>query len=258
MARPAARSRNAVIERALSAYALFSISEVRFIKALDAECLGRALSKGERLPADDELCGLFLHQAGHSGPARHFLRTAAAAGSRLAQRLLGDLYSLGLGRPSSKGLAIRVWSLAASQGCSASAYNLAAFLLTGTGCVRDEARAARTFRTLADSVDCRDSIYAFAYCARHGLGMEPNQHVALAMYRRGAELGCTDCQYMAGFFYQTGVITPPSLSLAIAWYSLAARGGDRQALAELYGLWAQVIARQASRGETERLLRTGA
>eukprot|EP00808_Paulinella_micropora_P002404 g80766.t1 len=51
---------------------------------------------------------------------------------------------------------------------------------------------------------------------------------------------------MVGVFCERGIVHPRNVSLAILWYTIAARSGDRQALQELRELWAQTISGHAA------------
>eukprot|EP00808_Paulinella_micropora_P002405 g80767.t1 len=140
----ARRFYSAVIDSALASYALYSVSEVRMIKSLDDETLQARILKNELRGIDDESFGLSLYRAGHIRQARRVLWSAANSGSRLATRLLGDMYSVGLGGRKNNGLAISAWALAAHQAAALLPTTwLSICLRAGAVCVMQDGPRAR-------------------------------------------------------------------------------------------------------------------
>jgi localization factor PodJL len=131
-------------------------------------------------------------QAGDAAAAAQLMRRASDAGDARATNRLAKMYERGEGVPRDLAQARRLTEQAAARGSRQALHNLGVYYAEGEGATQDFARAAENFRG-------------------------------------AARKGVTDSQFNLGAMAEQGLGTPKSDREAFFWYSLAGRGGDRDA-----------------------------
>jgi TPR repeat protein len=221
-----------------------------------AECmLGDSYDAGQGVPKDPTLAALWWRKAAEQGnaDAQHNLgasyyngqgvpqdciqtafwyRKAAEQGDTEAQDGLGYLYDNGKGVPRDYAQAAFWYRKAAEQGDAEAQYDLGTWYEEGLnqGVPQDEVQTAfwrrkiRVWRAYINSVDFKHSEH-WRYTQ------------AAFWYRKAAEQGNSDAQYLLGYFYLNGRGVPRDYTQAVLWYRKAAEQGDadaQEALGDLY------------------------
>jgi TPR repeat protein len=148
----------------------------------------------------------------------------AEAGDPVAQTLLGELLSRGLGVQQDLKAAFDWYSLAGAKGDPEALYSLGRFYLEGVGLEQDFAKAADHLERaakLGHAVAARE----FSYLLLQGQGREKNAMLAAAYLRRAAGLGDMDAQYALAGLYTEGVGVVADEAQAARWYGESARNG---------------------------------
>jgi TPR repeat protein len=221
-----------------------------------AQCmLGDSYDAGQGVPKDDTLATLWWRKAAEHGLAKAqynlgasylngegvpqdytqaalWYRKAAEQGDAGAQDILGDLYHDGQGVPQDYAQAALWYRKAAEQGDADAQYDLGTWYTEGVnrGVLQDDAQTAawrrkiRAWRAYINSVDFKHSVH-WRYTQ------------AAFWYRKAAEQGNSDAQYLLGYFYFNGRGVPQDYTQAELWYRKAAEQGDadsQHALGDLY------------------------
>jgi TPR repeat protein len=84
-----------------------------------------------------------------------------------------------------------------------------------------------------------------------GVGRPQNLALALTWYKRAAEAGLVDGQYMTGRFYGRGRATPQNPGKALFWFDLARAGGHPLAAKLRDQHWNQLSSSQRNAIEAE-------
>lgn len=125
-----------------------------------------------------------------------WLKEQASGGNVVARARLGLCYSLGTGVAKNAVEGVRLFRLAALEGCADAQTNL--------------------------GVSCYE-----------GIGLAKNQEEAVRWYRLAADQGHANAQYSLGFCYEHGTGVPKSHQEAVRWYRLAADQGLDKAIASV-------------------------
>nr|WP_178125064.1 tetratricopeptide repeat protein [Pseudomonas sp. Fl4BN1] len=160
-------------------------------------------------------------------PARAAQAVLVAAREGLvdAQALLGQILLDGRGIQQDQPLAVR-WFEIATQGGHLMARNMLGRCHEhGWGCTADATRAAGHYR-LAAEAGLDWGLYNYANLLATGRGVEQNHSLALACYRRAAQLGHAKSMNLLGRYLEEGLVCPVDLEAARDWYRRSAEGGD--------------------------------
>ena len=148
----------------------------------------------------------------------------AEVGDPVAQTLLAELLTRGLGVKQDIAAAIDWYTLAAKGEDPEALYSLGRLHLEGIGVAQDFGKAADYLERAAKRghpVAARE----FAYLLLQGQGRERNAMLAAAYLRRAAARGDMDSQYALGGLYTEGVGVVSNEEQAARWYLAAARNG---------------------------------
>jgi TPR repeat protein len=148
----------------------------------------------------------------------------ARSGDAVAQTLLGELLSRGLGVKQDLAAAADWYRLAADRGDAEALYALGRLHLEGRGVKQDFEKAADLFENAAEQghgVAARE----LAYLLLQGKGRERDAMLAAAYMRRAAAGGDVDAQYALAGLYVEGVGVVGDPKLAARWFGAAAQGG---------------------------------
>lgn len=151
-------------------------------------------------------------QAGDASGAARLMKQAADAGDARAANRLAKMYERGEGVPRDLAQARRLTEQAAQRGNRQAMHNLGVYYAEGEGAQQDFGRAAENFR-------------------------------------RAARKGVTDSQFNLGAMAEQGLGTPKSDREALYWYSVAGRGGDRDAATKAREVGARLSAEERTAEE---------
>ena len=153
--------------------------------------------------------------------ARSRLEKLAANGDSQAQRLLGQIYSHGIGIPQNQALAVELFRKAADQNLSMAQANLGSCYEHGHGVVQDHVEAAAWFRKAADqNLALAQSNLGRMY--QQGLGVTKDPVEAVVWYRKAADQNFALAQNHLGWMYQHGAGVAKDPVEAVKWYRKAA------------------------------------
>ncbi|MBO7608098.1 MAG: sel1 repeat family protein [Paludibacteraceae bacterium] len=155
-----------------------------------AEWYGKIVEQGD--PEVLRRIGFCHYQKREFEKALELWREAAAQGSVVAYRNLGNCYNFGCGVDRNCEKAVELYTIAAEQGDAIAQYNLAYSYHSGEGARKDEAKAAE-------------------------------------WYAKAAEQGLAEAQYSLGIRYFKGEGVPVDYEKAAEWCKKAAKQGDKQA-----------------------------
>jgi TPR repeat protein len=200
------------------------------------------------------------------------INEAAASNDRAALRIAGVMYQYGQGVPKDEAKAASLFTSAVAQGDVNSLDRLGTLYFFGRGVPRDRAKAVQLFKQGARAGDSwaklhlarlyqrgkgtprqpqyalslllesagqgnRAAQYATGRAYLLGIGATRNRKTAVYYYRLSASHGYTPAQRVLGILNERKG-TERNLVNAYAWYSLAARRGDKvagQKMSELRG-----------------------
>lgn len=126
---------------------------------------------------------------------------------------------------------------AAELGYAPSAYKLGECYEYGKmGCQADPALSIHYYNIAAQQ-NHRDACFALtAWYLVGSPGVLPQSDTEAFLWaKRAADAGLAKAQYAVGYFYETGMGTPPSMADAMHYFRLAAEQGDKRAQTRLKG-----------------------
>jgi TPR repeat protein len=164
------------------------------------------------------------------------LRPAAEAGFAPAQLSVGFAYDTGRGVEEDDAIAASWYMRAAQQGEPRAASNLGYLYHGGTGVELDYAQAMFWYQKGADQGDVV-GIYGVGQLYEFGQGVEVDFAKAAEQFQRGAELGDSYSQNDLGYLYETGQGVSEDVVEAARYYQMAADQGYALASANLGQLY---------------------
>lgn len=152
--------------------------------------------------------------------ALNILSPLAADGHPLAEILLGDMYSSGLGVPKNDSAALAFYQKAANQGNPEAQYSVGMMYAVGEGVKEDQTISVSWLRKAADQ--------GFAEAQRRlglaiavGKGATLDYAEAASWFRKAAEQGDGDAQYYLGLLNAGNSGLPQDYEQAYKWIGLA-------------------------------------
>ena len=146
--------------------------------------------------------------------------SAAEAGDKKAQYLLGLRYERGVsGVPDFK-TAAHWYAKASEQGMRLASFRLALIYHHGRGLTQDYAAAARRYAEAAEA-GLAEAQYNLGYLYEHGLGVMEDGSQAVAWYRRAALQGITEAYRSLGMLFTEDGLVERSDAKALFWLSLS-------------------------------------
>ena len=160
-----------------------------------------------QLRREELLDGAQLSAMLEESPARAAQAVLAAASEGLldAQALLGQILLDGRGIQQDQPLAVRWFEIAAQRGHLMARNMLGRCHEHGWGCPADAARAAGHYR-LAAEAGLDWGLYNYANLLATGRGGGQNHALALACYRRAADLGHAKSMNLLGRYLELSLI----------------------------------------------------
>lgn len=124
----------------------------------------------------------------------------------------------------------------------------------------DRGELKTAFSILEDlALDADSEALAVAgYMLEKGQGTDKDPEEAMRFYKAGAIRDHPRCQALLGQAYETGLVGPPDLVLALQWYERAVEAGDNAARIRLARMYLEGRGVRADRGRGLDLLREGA
>jgi TPR repeat protein len=196
------------------------------------------LATEEANSQDDNDRAFELYKQGQFVAAGRAYKTAAEAGSRLAQ----FNYSMMMLRGEVSGAkadAIEWLRRSAAQRLPQAEYNLGLLYETGRGVDRSQQAATTWFARAAEQGHTQAAV-SLATQYFLGRGTKKSLERAAHWYRVGAEGGDVTAQYILASFYEHGYGVRKELKLAFLWYVAASRQGDVVAGAKARALAGQL------------------
>jgi AcrR family transcriptional regulator len=157
------------------------------------------------------------------------LMTAAQAGDRDAQTLLGLSYLNGDGVAANPLEAVRLLQLASENGQAVAQYNLATIYARPDSTISDPIAAKFWFQAAAEQGN-RMAMNNLAMFYAQGLGTDPNTAEAAVWFSMAAALGYDVAQYNLAVLFERGDGVPQDNVQAYKWYAIAGLQGDNDAL----------------------------
>ena len=169
------------------------------------------------------------------GPAS--LRQAALRGDAAAQIEVAARFANGQGVERDLPQALQWYTRAAAQGSAVAQYRLAAFYERGWGATRDLERARIWYARAAEQGNVKAMHNLGVLTAADGRG---DLAAAAGWFAKAAEFALPDSQINLAILHQNGLGVPKDPVQAYKWLALAARTGDREALARINQARAQL------------------
>lgn len=169
------------------------------------------------------------------GPAS--LRQGALRGDPAAQIEVAARFAAGQGVERDLSQALQWYTRAAAQGSAVAQYRLAAFYERGWGAPADLERARVWYARAAEQGNVKAIHNLGVLTAAGGKG---DLAAAAGWFAKAAEFGLPDSQINLAILYQNGLGLPKDLVQAYKWLAIAARAGDRDALARIDSVRAQL------------------
>jgi len=157
------------------------------------------------------------------------LRTAAAAGSAIAEYEIGARYAEGRGVGANPQEAARWLEFAAKQGLVPAQFRLASMYEKGIG-VKKDLEAARRLYTAAAEKGNAKAMHNLAVLYAEGALGKPDFATAARWFRKAAGHGVSDSQYNLAILYARGIGMEQNLVESYKWFALAAAQGDQEAV----------------------------
>jgi localization factor PodJL len=157
------------------------------------------------------------------------LRLAAANGDASAEFEVAARLAEGKGTPQNFADALRWYQRSAAKGFAQAQYRLGTLYERGLGVTQDLGRARVWYSRAAEQGNVK-SMHNLAVLAAGGEG-EPDYATALQWFTKAAEHGLADSQYNLGVLLENGLGVKADRVSAYKWYALAAKSGDKDALA---------------------------
>ncbi|KJE94430.1 hypothetical protein CAOG_05073 [Capsaspora owczarzaki ATCC 30864] len=179
------------------------------------------------------LARCFYHGLGvarDANQAMRLYRLAAAEGCVDAINGVGVMHNEGFGVPLDPRLSARLFKRASEGGCAMATYNLAVLHLKGLGVPRDPTLAFNTFLQVAHL-----SHTELAYLYETGTGTVKNMSEAIKHYTIAAAQGDANAQCNLGVLHGEGVagVLPPNPTESARLFTLAANQGNANAQCNL-------------------------
>ena len=160
------------------------------------------------------------------------LREAAAAGDRTALFEIATRLSEGRGVARDMKAAARWFALSAERGFAPAQYALGSLYEKGVGVERDVERAKALYRDAASKGNARAMHNLAVVHAMGANGAAADLPAATRWFLEAASLGVKDSQFNLGILYGQGMGVPQNLAESYKWFSVAARSGDKDAIAK--------------------------
>jgi serine/threonine-protein kinase len=164
--------------------------------------------------------------------AVEWYRKATAGGDLEAKMALSRLLELGRGAPANQGESIALLREAAAGGLLRAQQTLAFRLENGGGIKKDEAEAALWYRRAAEQGDMAGQEKLADFLAR-GRGVTKNEAEALEWYKKAAEKGSAESAWQAAQAYFRGRGTAKDEAAGMEWLKRAAARNHTEAKKEL-------------------------
>jgi Sel1 repeat len=178
------------------------------------------------------------------GPAS--LRQAALRGEQAAQIEVAARFAAGHGVERDLSQALQWYTRAAAQGSAVAQYRLGAFYERGWGVPADLERARVWYARAAEQGNVKAIHNLGVLAAAGGRG---DLAAAAVWFAKAAEFGLPDSQINLAILHQNGLGLPKDLVRAYKWLALAARAGDREALARIDSVRAQLSPAELATGD---------
>jgi localization factor PodJL len=158
------------------------------------------------------------------------LRLAAAKGEPGAQLEIATRLAEGKGVRQNFAEAAKWYERAAEQGQPIAQYRLATLYERGMGVTADRAKARALYEQAAGHGNLK-AMHNLAVISAGASpsGGAPDYNTAARLFDRAAQHGLHDSQYNLGVLYESGLGVPKDHASAYKWYTLAAKGGDKDA-----------------------------
>lgn len=170
-------------------------------------------------------------QASDRDEAMRLYAKAAELGEPMGTFILGRLAAVGKGEENQRPNPVRALELfhtAWDKGDKTAAWWIGYKLLAGDGVRRDEA-LGREWIEKSAAAGCAGAIQQMGMDAEQGRGREKSITAAIDWYRRGADLGDTECQFRLANLLLRGEDVAKDGAQATLWLKRAAVRGDANA-----------------------------
>ncbi|MDX2262133.1 MAG: serine/threonine-protein kinase [Gemmatimonadales bacterium] len=170
----------------------------------------------------------------NADPAKavEWYRKASSGGDLEAKLALSRLLEIGRGVPANQGESIALLREAAAGGLLRAQQTLAFRLENGGGIKKDEAEAALWYRRAAEQGDMAGQEKLADFLAR-GRGVTKNEAEALEWYKKAAEKGSAESAWQAAQAYFRGRGTAKDEAAGMEWLKRAAARNHTEAKKEL-------------------------
>ncbi len=156
------------------------------------------------------------------------LRLAAAKGDPSAEFEVAARLAEGKGTTQDFKAALAWYQRSASRGFAQAQYRLATFFERGLATKPDLGRARVWYQRAADQGNVK-AMHNLAVLAAGREG-SPDYATAARWFAEAAQYGLPDSQYNLAVLHESGLGVEKDLGLAYLWFSLAAKGGDKDAV----------------------------
>jgi TPR repeat protein len=173
---------------------------------------------------------LCLPDVGADNDRDFFLQSwrLAKQGDADAQYNLGAMYTNGKGVEKDQKEAVKWFRKSAEQGNAKGQFGLGVSYDDGKGVPEDDEEAAKWYRKSADQGDAKaQTNLGLMYYKGEGVKQDPKE--ALKLFRKASDTGLGEPQTWIGWMYENGVSVPKDITIAYAWYNIAAAGGHKNA-----------------------------
>jgi serine/threonine-protein kinase len=164
--------------------------------------------------------------------AVEWYRKASSGGDLEAKMALSRLLESGRGAPANQGESIALLREAAAGGLLRAQQNLAFRLENGGGIKKDEAEAALWYRRAAEQGDVASQEKLAGFLAR-GRGVTKNEAEALEWYQKAGDKGSAEAAWQAAQAYFKGKGTAKDEAAGLEWLRKAAARNHTEATKEL-------------------------
>ena len=164
--------------------------------------------------------------------AVEWYRKASSGGDLEAKMALSRLLETGRGAPANQGESIALLREAAAGGLLRAQQNLAFRLENGGGIKKDEAESALWYRRAAEQGDVASQEKLAEFLAR-GRGVTKNEAEALDWYKKAGEKGSAESAWQAAQAYFRGKGTTKDEAAGMEWLRKAAARNHTEATKEL-------------------------
>ena len=173
--------------------------------------------------------------AGDHAAALAILRPLAEGGAVRAQNILGTAYQYGNGVAADQALALQWYGRAAGQGYPTALHNLGYLFEVGMPGLQPDQQMARSYYQQAGALDYGPSLGNLGGMMLVGIGGPVDHAGAIAVLRRGVQMGDPNAVEWLAWASVTGSGVPEDMSQARRLYEIAALH-DRPNAANEYGM----------------------